>query len=130
MNDPQIWPIGVFTSIDAGLGVRLEVANELKIPTIQLHTPHREGRTPKAAEDFSYKLDELGIKLPALNSITLSGIDGAQRVRGANPPKTRPVSTTGLPAQPEPPERPVWRPKRTPKSNPDGTAGTTGGGHA
>ena len=75
-------------------------------------------------------IDELGIKLPALNSITLSGIDGAQRVRGANPPKTRPVSTTGLPAQPEPPERPVWRPKRTPKSNPDGTAGTTGGGHA
>ena len=31
------WPIGVFTSIDAGLGVKLEVAHELGIPTIQLH---------------------------------------------------------------------------------------------
>ena len=73
-------------------------------------------------------IDAMGIKLPQLNSITLSGIDGAQRVRGANPPKTRPVATTGLPAQPATPERPVWRPKRTPKTNPDGTAGTTGGG--
>ncbi len=63
MNDPQLWPIGVFTSIDAGLGVRLEVASELKIPTIQLHTPHREGRTPKAAEEFSRQLDQLGIRL-------------------------------------------------------------------
>ncbi len=59
----EIWPIGVFTSIDAGLGVRLEVASELKIPTIQLHTPHREGRTPKAAEDFIRRLDQLGIRL-------------------------------------------------------------------
>lgn len=63
MNDTQIWPIGVFTSIDAGLGVRLEVASELKIPTIQLHTPHREGRTPKAAEGFVRKLEELEIRL-------------------------------------------------------------------
>ena len=30
------WPIGVFTSIDAGLGVNLDVAHELGIPTIQL----------------------------------------------------------------------------------------------
>jgi hypothetical protein len=33
------WPIGVFASIDAGLGVKLEVAHELGIPTIQLHAP-------------------------------------------------------------------------------------------
>lgn len=59
----EIWPIGVFTSIDAGLGVRLDVASELKIPTIQLHTPHREGRTPKAAEEFTQRLEQLGIKL-------------------------------------------------------------------
>ena len=33
------WPIGVFTSVDAGLGVKLEVAHELGVPTIQLHAP-------------------------------------------------------------------------------------------
>ncbi len=39
------WPIGVFTSIDAGLGVKLEVAHELGIPTIQMHAPHGSTRT-------------------------------------------------------------------------------------
>jgi small-conductance mechanosensitive channel len=37
-------------------------------------------------------LDELGVKLPALNSITLTGADGAASVRGARPPKTVPVA--------------------------------------
>jgi hypothetical protein len=34
------WPIGVFASVDAGLGVKLEVAHDLGVPTIQLHAPH------------------------------------------------------------------------------------------
>ncbi|MCA9190678.1 MAG: sugar phosphate isomerase/epimerase [Planctomycetales bacterium] len=57
------WPIGVFTSVDAGLGVKLEVAQELGIPTIQLHAPHRSTRTPESAERFLSKLEELGIQL-------------------------------------------------------------------
>ena len=36
-NPMEKWPIGVFTSIDAGLGVKIEVAHELGVPTIQLH---------------------------------------------------------------------------------------------
>src|SRR5689334_24908596 len=36
------WQIGVFTSIDAGLGVHLDVAQELGIPTVQVHSPHGE----------------------------------------------------------------------------------------
>ncbi|MGV8876994.1 MAG: mechanosensitive ion channel family protein [Rhodoglobus sp.] len=36
-------------------------------------------------------LDEMGVKLPALNSIVLSGFEGAASVRGARPPRTRPV---------------------------------------
>jgi len=31
------WPIGVFASVDAGLGVHLDVAKELGIPTVQVH---------------------------------------------------------------------------------------------
>lgn len=55
---------------------------------------------------LKHAMDELGITLPALNSITLSGLEGAQRVRGANPPKTKPTPVT--------PEalKPVWKPKR------------------
>lgn len=70
-------------------------------------------------------LDELGIKLPQLNSIVLTGNDGAQRVRGARPPRTRPVTTA--PAAPAPPERVLWRPKRTNKSGPEDKPGTTPG---
>lgn len=51
-------------------------------------------------------IDALGVTLPQLNSIILTGAEGAQSVRGANPPKTKPT--------PVPPavERPVWRPRR------------------
>lgn len=40
-------------------------------------------------------LDEAGVKLPALNSIILTGADGAASVRGARPPKTRPIAVQG-----------------------------------
>ena len=38
----QKWAIGVFASVDAGLGVHLDVAKELGIHTVQVHTPHRD----------------------------------------------------------------------------------------
>lgn len=37
-------------------------------------------------------LDDLGVKLPALNSIVLSGFEGANSVKGARPPKTKPIT--------------------------------------
>jgi sugar phosphate isomerase/epimerase len=89
----EIWPIGVFTSIDAGLGVRLEVASELKIPTIQLHTPHREGRTPKAAEDFVHRLEQLGIRLTCVfggfEGESYADIPTVEQTVGLVPPATR-----------------------------------------
>jgi small conductance mechanosensitive channel len=51
-------------------------------------------------------MDAMGIQLPLLNSIMLSGLEGAGRVRGANPPRTKPIPVAAD-------ERPVWRPKRT-----------------
>lgn len=35
-------------------------------------------------------LDELGLKLPSLSSVVLTGFDGVTRVKGAKPPKTAP----------------------------------------
>lgn len=68
----SIWPIGVFTSVDAGLGVKLEVVKELGIPTIQLHAPHRATRTAKCAEEFTKQLDHLGVELTCV----FGGFDG------------------------------------------------------
>lgn len=55
------WPIGVFTSIDAGLGVHLDVAQELKIPTVQVHAPHEGTRNPAAAAAFLARCRAAGI---------------------------------------------------------------------
>ena len=60
------WPIGVFASIDAGLGVRLEVVEELGIPTIHLHAPRKASRTPERAEQFLGQLSEMGITISAV----------------------------------------------------------------
>lgn len=60
------WPIGVFASIDAGLGVKLDVAKELGVPTIQLHAPEKGTRTPENARAFLQRLADYGIKLTAV----------------------------------------------------------------
>src|SRR5262245_49535686 len=59
------WPIGVFASIDAGMGVKLEVARELGVSTIQLHAPAKATRTPERARAFLDRLREAKITLTA-----------------------------------------------------------------
>ena len=51
-------------------------------------------------------MDELGITLPSMNTVMLAGLEGAQRVRGANPPRTRPTPVATADG------KGVWRPKR------------------
>ena len=68
----ETWPLGVFASIDAGMGVKLEVAHELGVPTIQLHAPARETRTPENATAFLQKLADLNIELTCV----FCGYDG------------------------------------------------------
>lgn len=66
------WPIGVFTSVDAGLGVHLEVAQELGVPTVQIHAPHQQTRTAKTADAFLKKCEAAGITVTAV----FGGFDG------------------------------------------------------
>jgi sugar phosphate isomerase/epimerase len=91
------WPIGVFASIDAGLGVKLEVAHELGIPTIQLHAPQASSRTPQQAERFLGRLRELGIRLTAVfggfEGESYADIPTVVRTVGLVPPQTRAVRT-------------------------------------
>jgi len=87
------WPVGVFASIDAGLGVKLEVAHELGVPTIHLHAPHRATRTPAQAERFLGQLKQMGIRI----SVVFGGFEGESyadiptvaRTVGLVPPETR-----------------------------------------
>jgi sugar phosphate isomerase/epimerase len=93
----QKWPIGVFASVDAGLGVNLEVVRELGIPTVQLHAPKRETRTPEKAKEFLAKLESLGIRI----TVVFGGFDGESyadiptviKTVGLVPPATRAART-------------------------------------
>ena len=66
------WPIGVFASVNAGLGVHLDVARELGIPTVQLHAPHQETRTPQAAEEFLGRCSDAEIAITAVFGVRVS----------------------------------------------------------
>lgn len=87
------WPIGVFTSVDAGLGVKLEVAHELGVPTIQLHAPAKETRTEANALKFLDRLSELGLTLTAVfggfEGESYADIPTVVRTVGLVPPETR-----------------------------------------
>ena len=78
-------------------------------------------------------LDEIGVHLPALNTVVLAGFDGATSIRGARPPKTTPIPTVAdaaakaaaarqarasakLPRTPKPPRAPRKPP--APKATP------------
>ncbi|GIX04383.1 MAG: hexulose-6-phosphate isomerase [Planctomycetaceae bacterium] len=62
----QPWAIGVFMSVDAGLGVQFEVVQELRIPTAQLHAPHPQSRTRSQAEAFRRQCARAGITLTCM----------------------------------------------------------------
>lgn len=63
-------------------------------------------------------MDEMDVVVPTLESVTLEGTSGAQRVRGANPPKTKPTPLAPILAKKI---RPVWRPRK-PSSGDDAQA--------
>ena len=91
------WPIGVFTSVDAGLGVKLEVAHELGVPTIQLHAPAQQTRTKANAQRFLAHLEELDIKLTAVfggfEGESYADIPTVSKTVGLVPPATRAART-------------------------------------
>lgn len=87
------WPIGVFASIDAGLGVKLSVVRELGIPTIQLHAPSRQVRTPEGAREFLDRLREIDVRLTAVfggfAGESYADIPTVERTVGLIPRETR-----------------------------------------
>lgn len=60
---------------------------------------------------------DLGLEVPALKSVMPEGLDAAFRVRGANPPKTRPATVVDTRA----PVRGIWRRKKSGEGSPAAT---------
>lgn len=87
------WPLGVFTSIDAGLGVSFDVLAQLQLTTIHLHAPAPAKRSPEAAAELSERLKRLGIEV----SCVFAGFEGesyadiptVERTVGLVPTETR-----------------------------------------
>ena len=91
------WPLGVFASIDAGLGVQLDVARDLGVPTIQLHTPAAPSRTPARAKEFLARLKDLGLRITAVfggfEGESYADIPTVVRTVGLVPEETRAART-------------------------------------
>jgi sugar phosphate isomerase/epimerase len=89
--------LGVFASIDAGLGVKLEVAHELGVPTIQLHAPEKATRTADNARRFLDRLGGFGITITAVfggfAGESYADIPTVTRTVGLVPPETRAART-------------------------------------
>lgn len=100
MSEITRWPIGVFASIDAGLGVHLEVARDLGVPTIHLHTPHRDSRSAARAREFSLRLSDFGIRVTCVfagfEGESYADIPMVARTVGLVPPETRAVRAAEL----------------------------------
>lgn len=94
------WPLGVFASIDAGLGVQLDVARDLGVPTIQLHAPSAAARTPDRARAFLARLADYGLRLTAVfggfEGESYADIATTARTVGLVPPETRAARTAEM----------------------------------
>lgn len=87
------WPIGVFASVDAGLGVNFDVVKELGIPSIQLHAPHKNTRTQEAADAFLAKCSDAGVTITCVfggfEGESYADIETTARTVGLVPEETR-----------------------------------------
>ena len=87
------WPIGVFASVDAGLGVHFDVVKELGIPSIQLHAPHKETRTQEAASAFLAKCADANVTITCVfggfEGESYANIATTARTVGLVPEETR-----------------------------------------
>lgn len=66
------WILGIFASVDAGLGVDWDIVRELGVSTIHLHTPRPESRTVHRARWFARQLADHDMTVTCV----FAGFDG------------------------------------------------------
>lgn len=108
VEKPEIWGL---ESIDGdALVVRL---------VIKARANAKDDVAQELRKRLRTALLEKEIGIPSLTSVVPTGLEGARRVRGANPPRTRPNAVTGVPVIPD---RGIWRRKKP--STEDGSTTT------
>ncbi|GAA3904139.1 mechanosensitive ion channel family protein [Microbacterium invictum] len=100
LEEPQVW--GLESIAEEALVIRV---------VMKTRANAKDDVALELRMRLKHAMDEMGLPIPQLAAVTLEGLEGAQRVRGANPPRTRPT-----PVATNIPERPVWKPKK--KSRP------------
>ncbi|MFF2051600.1 mechanosensitive ion channel family protein [Leifsonia sp. NPDC058194] len=58
---------------------------------LKTRTTAKDDVSRELRAQLKHALDEMGVKLPSLSAVVLSGFDSAGSVSGAKPPRTRPV---------------------------------------
>ncbi|GLU89851.1 mechanosensitive ion channel domain-containing protein [Agromyces sp. NBRC 114283] len=110
LEKPEIWGL---ESISAeALVIRIV----MKVRTSSKDDVARELRVR-----LKHSLDEMGVKLPSMNSVVLAGFDSVTRVKGARPPRTAPNAV--VPGAE--PYIPKAKPSRAAKRRPADDEGTT-----
>jgi small conductance mechanosensitive channel len=80
LERPESW--GLESISDDALVVRL---------VIKTRTSAKDDVAREVRARVKTAMDDMGVKLPSLKSVVLSGFDGAGSVTGARPPRTKPV---------------------------------------
>ena len=99
LEKPEIW--GLESISDEAMVIRIV----MKVRTSSKDDVARELRTR-----LKLAMDAMGVTLPSLSSVVLTGFDGATRVRGAKPPRTAPSAIV----EGAPPAK--TRPNRAPRA--------------
>jgi small conductance mechanosensitive channel len=81
LEKPEIW--GLESISDDAMVIRL---------VMKVRTSAKDDVAQELRSRLKRTLDELEVRMPSLNSVVLTGFDGATRVKGAKPPKTAPSS--------------------------------------
>ena len=100
IEKPEIWGIESISS--EAIVVRL---------VIKTSPANKDDVARELRARLKRALDEMGVRLPALNSIVLSGFEGAASVKGARPPKTAQIPVT-------PASTPTKRGRKDPRAIP------------
>jgi moderate conductance mechanosensitive channel len=95
MERPEIWGLESISSEAMVFRV-----------VIKTRTSSRDDVARELRMRLKRALDAMGLKLPSLNTVVLSGMEGATSVRGARTPRTNPIPVDQTAKKPRAPRRP------------------------
>lgn len=100
LEKPEVW--GLESISDDAMVIRV---------VMKVRTSSKDDVARELRMRLKHAVDELGLTLPSLSSVVLTGFDGVTRVKGAKPPKTAPS-----PVVPKPADKRALRAKRAAES--------------